>query len=579
MIKFRIIITLLILIVVGQHQAFADLKETKLKPTRIMWLSDTTGRLIENVEVLLEDFKGQVSTADTNNVVMRNLDGKQASILLDFGKEINGGIKIYSGMGESQAPIALRVRFGESVTEAMSDPNEPGNPQNSRNEHSMRDFIAYSPWLGSVRVGDSGFRFVRLDLLDDDIDYLLRYVEGVQVQDDAPMIGSFECSDQRLTDIWNTGARTVQLCLQDYLWDGIKRDRLVWLGDTHPEVMATNVVFGENDIVNRSLDFGVQDAPLPRWMNGFSAYSLWWLISQHDLMLYHGNKDYYNKNRDYIVGLTKQVDSYVDENGNEHLDGVRFLDWPTSENEEVINSGLHSLIIIAMRAMEELGDITSDIELKNTAADCLSKISKVEVDTYYNSQASALKVLSDSGDKDNSYAKNIIENGPESFSTFYGYYMLEALAKAGYFKEAQDIIKDYWGTMLDLGATTFWEDLNFSDAKDAGRIDEFVPEGKRDIHADGGAYCYVGLRLSLCHGWASGPTPWLTKYVLGVYPVEAGSKTIVLDPHPGNLKWAKGVYPTPDGPVNVEWVIDDNGKILTSVKAPETIKVIDKTKE
>jgi len=42
--------------------------------------------------------------------------------------------------------------------------------------------------------------------------------------------------------------------------------------------------------------------------------------------------------------------------------------------------------------------------------------------------------------------------------------------------------------------------------KDATRIDELVPEGKKDIHGDCGAYCYEGFRHSLCHGWASGPT-------------------------------------------------------------------------
>ncbi len=554
----------------------AALVETKMAPTRVMWLSDSTGNLIKHPERLLGDFNGQVSTADTCNVLMRNADGRRASVLLDFGKEFNGGIKIYSGMGVSQEPVKLRVRFGESVTEAMYDPEADGNLKNARNEHSSRDFIVASPWLGSVRCGDSGFRFVRIDLLDDDVDYLLRYVEGRQVQDDAPMIGEFECSDPRLTEIWQTGARTVQLCLQDYLWDGIKRDRLVWLGDTHPEVMTTNVVFGANDIVNRSLDFGVQDAPLPRWMNGFSAYSLWWLITQHDLMLHHGDKDYYDRNRDYILGLVVQVDSFVDENGSEHLDGVRFLDWPTSEKPEVIDSGLQSLILMTMNAMKELGEMASDAKLIAAADRCRTKVVKKKVSDHGNSQAAALKVLAGLDGNADKAAEVILANGPEGFSTFYGYYMLEALAKAGYYEEALHLMKKYWGAMLDLGATAFWEDLTYSQVADAGRIDEFVPEGKWDIHADGGDYCYKGLRLSLCHGWASGPTPWLTRHILGVYPVEAGSSTIVVEPHTCGLKWAKGVYPTPKGPVKVEWKVDAQGNLTCSVVAPEGIKVIKK---
>ena len=102
---------------------------------------------------------------------------------------------------------------------------------------------------------------------------------------------------------------------------------------------------------------------------------------------------------------------------------------------------------------------------------------------------------------------------------FMGYYMLEALAKSGNYDEAMKMISEYWGAMLDLGATTFWEDFDYSKVAGAGRIDEIVPEGKYDIHADGGAYCYVGLRHSFCHGWASGPTIWLSSHVLGVEPV------------------------------------------------------------
>ncbi len=30
--------------------------------------------------------------------------------------------------------------------------------------------------------------------------------------------------------------------MQEFLWDGIKRDRLVWLGDMHPEVSVINSV-------------------------------------------------------------------------------------------------------------------------------------------------------------------------------------------------------------------------------------------------------------------------------------------------------------------------------------------------
>ena len=40
--------------------------------------------------------------------------------------------------------------------------------------------------------------------------------------------------------------------MQDYLWDGIKRDRLVWIGDMHPETRTILAVFGDHEIVPRA---------------------------------------------------------------------------------------------------------------------------------------------------------------------------------------------------------------------------------------------------------------------------------------------------------------------------------------
>ena len=68
----------------------------------------------------------------------------------------------------------------------------------------------------------------------------------------------------------------------------------------------------------------------------------------------------------------------------------------------------------------------------------------------------------------------IARGGAEGFSTFYGYYMLEALAEGGLYDEALQIISNYWGAMLDLGATTFWEDLNYAHAAGAARISHFL---------------------------------------------------------------------------------------------------------
>jgi hypothetical protein len=151
------------------------------------------------------------------------------------------------------------------------------------------------------------------------------------------------------------------------------------------------------------------------------------------------------------------------------------------------------------------------------------------------------------------------------------------MAKAGDYEGAMDMIRTFWGAMLDLGATTFWEDFNIDWLReDVAPIDELVPPGKKDIHGDFGAYCYTGFRHSLCHGWASGPTAWLSNHVLGVEVVEPGCKVLRIVPHLGDLDWAEGTFPTPYGEVRISHRKTAGGKVDTSIKAPKSVRIIRK---
>ena len=52
------------------------------------------------------------------------------------------------------------------------------------------------------------------------------------------------------------------------------------------------------------------------------------------------------------------------------------------------------------------------------------------------------------------------KGGAQGMSAFMGYYILTARAMAGDYQGCLDCIRDYWGGMLSLGATTFWEDFD-----------------------------------------------------------------------------------------------------------------------
>lgn len=531
-----------------------------LTPTRVV----LTKGLVSDSELFLKPYVGQVST-DEPDVVSFSPGG---SVLLDFGKEIQGGIQIVRSLSGDKAPARFRLCLGESVSEALSDVRE--EESTATNDHSVRDFEISVPWLGVAEYGNSGFRFARLDYLGDDDEIDIVAVRAISKYRDIPYLGSFRCSDERLSQIWQTGAYTVHLNMQEYLWDGIKRDRLVWIGDMHPEVMTVGTVFGNHEVVRKSLDY-VRDKTEPTsWMNGICSYSLWWIIIQHHLYQWYGDMDYLREQKEYLAKLLDNVISNVRGSKEAYQDG-RFIDWPSNDQPDVIHAGLQALTVRALEAGAEMSRLLGDGSLTERCAQTAKAMREYVPDHVGNSQAAALLAIEDMMDAGEA-SDIILANGPEKFTSFMGYYLLEALAKGGRYSEAMDLISKYWGRMIDLGATTFWEDFNYKDGENAARIDEVVPEGKFDIHADGGAWCYVGLRHSFCHGWASGPTTWLSRHVLGIEPVGIGFKEVRIEPHLGNLEWAEGTFPTPYGVISVRHEKKADGTVASEIKLPKGIK-------
>ena len=524
-------------------------------PTRIVWQTEGAAAP-QNSDFLLTSRTGQAPLEAVNGCTIPPSE-QPVSLLLDFGRELNGGVQIV--VGQAGQPITqTRIRFGESVSEAMGQPN---------NDHANHDLVFPLVPMGTQEVGNTGFRFVRLDFPAGTALHLIA-VRAVSLLRPLDYLGTFECSDPRLNEIWQVGAYTVHLCMQEYVWDGIKRDRLVWIGDLHPEAMVIASVFGGHPIVPATLDYQRDRSPLPDWMNGISSYSLWWVLIQRDWYKYHGDLAYLSEQHEYLTGLLTQIASKIDADGQEHLDGMRFLEWPTSRDPSAIDAGLQALIVRALHAGAQLCEALGDPEAAARARSAAARAVGCPRPPTSSKQASALRVLAEMADA-GAVNRDILALDPaRGLSTFYGYYVLQARAEAGDYAGCLDLLRTYWGGMLDRGATTFWEGFEIDWMPNSARIDELVPAGQRDIHGDFGDYCYPGFRHSLCHGWAAGPTAWLMEYVLGIAPASPGFATVKVTPHLAGLSYARGTFPTPHGLIEVSHEQGADGKIRTDLKLP-----------
>jgi hypothetical protein len=543
--------------------AKSPLSSFAIQPTRVVWSS---AKGVENAANLLKPHSGQAVLSEPLPPLVLK---PGAALVLDFGMEIAGSVELFTPSSQAKGG-GVRIRCGESVAETMAEIDERG----AQNDHALRDQIVKLPWLGKTTIGPSGFRFVRIDNTDPKLDVQLSQVRAILTLRDVPYVGSFKCSDARLNQIWQTGAYTVHLNMQDFLWDGIKRDRLVWLGDMHPEVSVINSVFGYNEVVPQSLDLTRDVTPVTAWMNGISSYSMWWVLIHEEWYLHHGNLAYLKQQRPYLTALLKRLAGFVDGSGKETLDGMRFLDWPTASDPVAVHEGLQAMLTLTMESGARLSAILGEQETATLCTDTAKRLRQHVPASSGRKAPAALLALAGFRDAAEVSSNVLKKDGPKDLSTFYGFYVLNALAKSNDYDTALDFISQYWGGMLDCGATTFWEDFDLAWTKNAGRIDEPVAPGKKDLHGDFGAYCYVGFRHSFCHGWAGGPTAWLSKHVLGVTPVAPGCAQVKITPHLGRLAWAEGSFPTPKGPIQVRHDKQADGTIQSTVKLPAGIEQV-----
>ncbi len=536
-----------------------------LVPKRIVF---TQGD-VKNADTLLNEKTNQITLDPGKGCILKNHRFKKnAAILVDFGIEFPGSMRLMCWNVKGKRGRAdILVRFGESVSEAMT----PIFKKNTTNDHAIRDRIMNVGFLSSNETNESGYRFAYIELLEPNGLVEFKAIQGVFTYVDLEYKGSFECSDELITKIWDTAAYTAHVNMQEYLWDGIKRDRLVWIGDMHTEVRSLLAAFGDHPIIERSLDLVRDETPVGKWMNGMSSYSIWWLLIQHDLYRSTGDIKYLEEQKEYITGLMEVLAECVDENGSEIMPEDRFIDWPSRGDDVAVHAGLQGLLKMALDYGQELLEILGVNDVAEKCGKAAKRMLNHVPDCGKSKQAASLLILSGIGDPEKLNRDVITPDGAVGYSTFFGYYILAAKALAGDLKGALADMKTYWGGMLEMGATTFWEDFHIGWMENASRIDEVVPKGKVDIHGDFGAFCYKNFRHSLCHGWASGPCPFLTYYVLGVRALAPDIYEI--KPDLATLDWAKGTVPTPYGIISVSAKKVD-GKVVVEYDAPAEITVI-----
>lgn len=457
-------------------------------------------------------------------------------VLYDYGQESFGPVTL----GDTEAETL--VRCGESREEALSD------------EAIVQQRV---PAGGEAKLPARAFRYI----------WVSRAVEIRAEWEFLPLRkrGSFSSSDVQLNRIWDVAHHTFHLCSREFFLDGIKRDRWVWSGDAYQSYLINRYCFHDREIMRRTIIALRGRDPIPSHLNTILDYSFYWIMSLEDYHMMIGDAAFIRQLWPLAVSLMDYCLARREENGfavNEG-NGWIFVDWAEMDKEYAVCAE-QMLLLRALESMSRLAAVLGEDGSRYQAEfDALrGKIDEFfwdeEKGAYIDSFASGKRnvtrhanifalLFGYAGEKRARILQNVLlsDGAPAIRTPYFKFYELDALCDAGEHAEVLRRIREYWGSMIDGGATSIWE--------------EYSPDEPMETQL--GMY---GDKFgkSLCHAWGASPIYLLGRWFLGVKPTSPGYQTFEVRPEAAGLEWFEGNVPI--GPWLGEVHIRVQGNVCTA---------------
>lgn len=455
-------------------------------------------------------------------------------LLLDFGEELTAKVTVrFDG-----AFRPFRLCYGESRAEAL-DSGRCYNWQEiaQEGEETPRRAFRYL-FLTGIRRGEVSVQAVH------------QYVE-------LPSVGRFVCSDPRMNAIWNTAETTFKLCSGIFFLDGIKRDKWIWSGDAYQSYFINQYLMFDEEINRRTILALRGTDPVRQHINTIVDYSMYWVISIYNHYMATGDRAFVRMIYPKMKTMLDFLETRLDENGlivGKDADWT-FIDWADFDREGPVCAE-QMLLAECYRGMARCAELL-DEEAGAYRAAYLALKEKInalywngEKGAYIDSFASGkahvtrhanifavLFEIADEGQRESIWKNVIFNDAVDKITTpYFKFYELEALCRAGKYKEVLEAVDGYWGSMLDGGAATFWE--------------EYDPE--KPMEEQYGMYGDP-YGKSLCHAWAGSPIYLIGRYLMGVRPLKPGYESFEAAPVCGAFAWADCTLPLKDGTIRIRW--------------------------
>jgi alpha-L-rhamnosidase len=396
----------------------------------------------------------------------------------------------------------------------------------------------------------------------------------------AVQVGQFHSSDPLLDRIWQVGVDTLRPNMTDAFTDTPWRERGQWWGDAFVEHHVSRIAFGDTALTPRGLTYladAMAGQPSPGMApnnNGLHMldYTMLWVQSLADEATLSANLDLVKRLYPRVIQFMEHAHSFADPQTGllnlprEHWTTTAYIDLYGYYSRYGQSAALNALYVETLSSAARIAELAGEAHqaaLWRTQAsevrDALNAVLYRPVEGRYVSTIFAGEPVTatihaqawplaygiappgrESGLADELLKMLPAQPGQAQLGTYGMYWVLEALGKTDHLSEALDVIRLYYGYMLDRGATTWWESFTADES----------PQG------------------SFSHGWGGAPTVFLTNYVLGAR--RFGPANWQVKPPFEGVSSASGVLPLADGEVEIQWERSSCGGIRLVVQASDS---------
>ncbi len=463
--------------------------------------------------------------------------------LYDFGRELFGKVIL-----QNVDPVFADVKLilGESREEALDPKHAIVQVQAQVRDGS---FVSEAVALRYILVPNFGDYELSLDY------------EYLPIPDKA----SFHCNDALINKVWEVAAYTLHLNAREAFFDGIKRDRWVWSGDAYQSYFVNYYLMGDRDIVRRTQRILRGAEPMTTHINTISDYTFYWIISMWEYYYHTGDLPFIKEMYGSMLSVMKFVRERLDADGlYQKLKGDWvFIDWYEYFDKDAGPlSAEHMLLCHAYQCMANCAGLLDDTKRETEYAGLAAEVKRKINDRFWDEEKGAFVDSDITGNRNvtrhanifallfdlttqerkQSIVVNVIKNTdiPPITTPYFEFFELDAMCRIGEFSYMTDMLHNYWGGMLDMGATTFWE--------------EYFPQKSylENLALDNQDIRTEPYNKSLCHAWGASPIYLLGKYALGVRPTSPAYATYEVCPKLMCFREFEGEVPTPHGIVSVK---------------------------